>query len=229
MTPTKPAAGRKRKTPAVDILPGVQVSVGRISDFTPDPNNLNDHTQRGHSLLTREIKDNGMGRSMLVSADDVTLAGNLTQEVTQEVMGDTQVLVVRTDGRIPIVHQRTDIKSSDRRAFEMAIADNVIAKVSLNINPAALAQADPSIIERYYFASEIAEVMAREGQAGGNEIALDLDTTTVDLFAEGEQFSVNGFRVEIALTNEQYNTPALKKALYDFCKRQNLILKIRRA
>jgi hypothetical protein len=158
---TVPVAALQSQT--LQLPPGVEVLTQTLDQFNYDAQNLNDHTPRGHSLLTRELQQNGMGRSIFVTADGVVKAGNLTKEVAHEVLGNPQVIVVRTHGDVPIVHQRMDIESGDERAIEMGLADNWIANVSLNFNPEAVAALDlsnPELVARYLFREEVAGVLA---------------------------------------------------------------------
>jgi hypothetical protein len=158
--------------PAIEIAPGVSVTTAPLSQFQTDPNNLNDHTPRGHSLLTREIQEHGIGRPMFATADGVMAAGNLTKEVIHEVSdGDPQVIVIRTDGKTPIIHQRTDLQSGDQAAIEMALADNWIASVSMNLNAAALRKLDPTIANRYFFAEELARLLQPGDEVMGQGIS----------------------------------------------------------
>jgi hypothetical protein len=153
-------AALPRPTDAIEIAPGVSVTTAPLSDFQLDPHNLNDHTPRGHSMLTREIQEHGIGRPMFATADGIMAAGNLTKEVIHDVSGNPNVIVIRTDGKTPIIHQRTDLQSGDSVAVEMALADNYIAHTSFNLNPSAIAALDPKLCQRYLFAFEINNLIA---------------------------------------------------------------------
>ena len=50
----------------------------QLGKLIPDPRNANRGTPRGNRLLRDSITANGAGRSILVSADGVVLAGNKT-------------------------------------------------------------------------------------------------------------------------------------------------------
>jgi hypothetical protein len=156
---------------SIKLAPGASVTVGPLSAFVQDPDNLNDHTPRGHSLLTREIQQNGVGRSILATNDGVIKAGNLTSEVMHEVMGNPEAIIVRSDGTRPIVHVRTDINSADERAVQMGIADNWIASVSMNLSAAALRKLDPAIANRYFFAEELARLLQPGDEVMGQGIS----------------------------------------------------------
>jgi hypothetical protein len=164
--PTPKKNGKKKTSKsngthkAVSITPDVEVVIQPLSDFAADPNNLNMHTPRGHSLLTREIEQHGMGRPMFATNDNVMKAGNLTQEVISEVMGGgAEAIVIRTRGDRPIIHQRMDLESDDPRAVEMGLADNWIAHVSFNLDPEGLSSLDPAIADRYFFADELRKII----------------------------------------------------------------------
>ncbi len=156
-------APEPQPAPPLTLPPGVEVVTAHLSDFQLDPNNLNDHTPRGHSLLTREIEQNGIGRGTFATRDGVIKAGNLTTEVVSEVMGDVPAIVVRSQGNVQVIHQRMDIESTDERAVQMGLADNWIAYTSLNFNQEQLAALDPAIANRYFFADELTRLMQPRG------------------------------------------------------------------
>jgi hypothetical protein len=151
----------QRVTHSIDLPPGVEVVTAHLSDFQLDPHNLNDHTPRGHSLLTREIEQNGIGRGTFATRDGVIKAGNLTTEVVGQVLGDVPAIVVRSRGDVQVIHQRMDLDSTDERAVQMGIADNWIGFTSLNLNADYLRTLDPSIAERFFFADELTDLIDR--------------------------------------------------------------------
>jgi hypothetical protein len=154
---TKSSNGQHAEpSPPIEIIPGVEVVSGQLSDFTPDPQNINDHTPRGHSMLTDQVQRNGVGRPIFATRDGVIKAGNLTGEVMSEVLDNPRAIVVRSHGDVAIIHQRMDIDSNDQRAVEMGLADNWVASVSLNLSPAAIAALDPTIRDRLMFKEEVA-------------------------------------------------------------------------
>lgn len=62
-----------------------------------------------------------MGRSVVIDADGVLIAGNGVQSVIDK---DTPVRVVETDGTELVVVKRTDLHTGDPRRKTLAMADN---------------------------------------------------------------------------------------------------------
>lgn len=90
-----------------------------------DPKNANKHSQYGTGLLENSLRDNGAGRSILISNDDVVIAGNGTVEGAAAI-GIEKVRVIETDGNEIIAVKRTDIKSGTAAFHKMAFADNIV-------------------------------------------------------------------------------------------------------
>lgn len=105
----------------------------KISDLKPDDKNANKHSHYGMSLLERGIKRNGLGRSILISADDEIIAGNGVTEVAGT-LGIKNVRVVETDGTEIIAVKRIDIKSGTKKFHDMALSDNGISKQNIVID-----------------------------------------------------------------------------------------------
>lgn len=110
--------------------PQYRVEVVPLTQFQPDPDNLNLHRERGMSLLEHALRQRGFGRPMFATGDDVMLAGNATQEKALEV-GFTHAIVITTHGDVPIIHRRADLSAADPQARLMAMEDNRIAEVNL--------------------------------------------------------------------------------------------------
>ena len=150
----------------IELAPGVSVGLAPLDSFTPDPRNMNEHTPRGRGLEEREMGEVGFGRPMLAADDGTMLAGNQSIEIAQQLFGDHPAIVIRTDGRTPIIHQRTDIEDAQgevgRRA---ALGDNRIAQLSIHLQPAAIAALNPELRDKFYFAHELGDLVALEQQA----------------------------------------------------------------
>lgn len=108
-------------------MPNVK-KIDGIEDLTPDPNNINEGSERGTYMIERSLERLGAGRSIVVSADGVVIAGNKTLEGWENVSG--AIKVIQTDGTELIVVQRTDIDSGDDRFTQLAVADNRTSQVS---------------------------------------------------------------------------------------------------
>lgn len=103
---------------------------GGMADIILDPSNANKGTVRGRGMVERSLSQYGAGRSILVSADDITLAGNKTLETAREL--GIPVQVIESDGRTLYAIKRTDLAYDDPRARELAIADNRTSETGLD-------------------------------------------------------------------------------------------------
>jgi hypothetical protein len=77
---------------------------------------------------------NGLGRSILISDDNVVIAGNGLAEAAARI-GMENVEIVETDGNKIIAVKRTDIKSGTKEFYNMALADNITALKNIVMNP----------------------------------------------------------------------------------------------
>lgn len=69
----------------------------KLSDLIPDAKNANKGTPRGLKVLDDSLRENGVGRSILVDKHGTIIAGNKTVERCADV-GIEDVIVVETDG-----------------------------------------------------------------------------------------------------------------------------------
>lgn len=101
-----------------------------IKDLKLDPNNANKHSQYGTGLLENSIRENGFARSIVISKDNVIIAGNGTVEAAAAV-GMENVRIVESDGNEIIAVRRTDIKSGTKEFAIAALADNIVAQKNI--------------------------------------------------------------------------------------------------
>ena len=153
-----------------------QVYTGTLADFSPDPRNANKGTERGAYQLEESLRRLGAGRSIVVSADGVILAGNKTAEQAGSI-GLERTVVVETDGTQVVVVKRTDLQSGDPRARELAVADNRVGEVSLAWDAAELAAlaADEIPVGLYFRQDELDALMMNAAEASGKAVDLDGD------------------------------------------------------
>jgi hypothetical protein len=110
-----------------------------IADLEQDPRNANKGTSRGRALLADSLKAYGAGRSILADRQGRVIAGNKTIEQAKKL--DLPVRVVPTNGQELVVVQRTDLDLlTDPTARQLALADNRIAELDLEWDPALLAE-----------------------------------------------------------------------------------------
>jgi hypothetical protein len=105
-----------------------------LKDLVLDPKNANMHSEYGSGLLENSTRMNGLGRSILISNDNVVIAGNGLTEAAAKI-GMDDVEIVETDGHKIIAVKRTDIKSGTPEFYNMALADNITALKNIVMNP----------------------------------------------------------------------------------------------
>jgi hypothetical protein len=91
------------------------------ADLKQDGNNYRKHSETNKARIKKSIDEAGLGRSVVIDADGVLVAGNGVQSVIDK---DTPVKVVETDGTELVVVKRTDLHTGDPRRKTLALADN---------------------------------------------------------------------------------------------------------
>ena len=91
------------------------------ADLKQDGNNYRKHSDTNKARIKKSIDEAGLGRSVLIDADGVLIAGNGVQQVIDK---DTPVRVIETDGTELVVVKRTDLHTDDPRRKTLALADN---------------------------------------------------------------------------------------------------------
>jgi hypothetical protein len=134
--------------------PAKKKKVTRIEHLTFDTKNANKHSEYGTSLLNTSIRNNGMARSIVISDDNVIIAGNGVAETAGQ-LGMMNVKVIETDGSEVIAVKRTDIKSGTPEFFNLALADNIVAQKNIVMD----AQVVEAIVEEYGATQFWAEVV----------------------------------------------------------------------
>jgi len=113
--------------------------VSKLADVTPDARNANKGTERGRRLLEYSLRNFGAGRSIVVDKNGRAIAGNKTLEVAAEL--GLPVKVVKTDGKALVIVQRDDLDiEQDKRARELAYADNRVSEVDLSWDENVIAE-----------------------------------------------------------------------------------------
>ena len=120
--------------PIVRMVPIVQLIL--------DEKNANKGTKRGRELLAKSLGDYGAGRSVVVDRNHRVIAGNKTVEAARAA-GLQSIAVIETDGSSLVAVQRGDLDlRKDKKARELAIADNRTSEIDLDWNPEVLASLD---------------------------------------------------------------------------------------
>jgi DNA modification methylase len=113
-----------------------------IAQLILDEKNANNGTKRGRELLEQSLGKYGAGRSVLVDRHDRVIAGNKTVEAAVAA-GMKSISVIETDGSSLVAVHRSDLDlKKDKKARELAIADNRVGELDLEWNPEVLASLD---------------------------------------------------------------------------------------
>lgn len=108
-----------------------EIREGVLSELIPDDKNMNRHTPYGMSLIEKSIRENGLGRSILVDKDNRIIGGNGVVE-TAAAVGMENTIVVETTGDKLVVVKRTDVSLDSKQGRSMAMADNATAAADLD-------------------------------------------------------------------------------------------------
>ena len=132
----------------------------KLTDFTPDPKNLNQGTERGNYALERSLRDYGFARPVVADKDGVILAGNHAYQKAGEI-GLKNVRVIETDGTEIIVHKRTDLDASTARGRMVALADNRTTEINLSWDSQEFKGLleDTDEIKNYFAETELNELL----------------------------------------------------------------------
>lgn len=135
----------------------------KLKDYKPDPTNANKGTERGQYMLENSLHKYGAGRSVLADKNGYLIAGNKTLEVAGQI-GIDDVIEVETDGTKLVVVKRTDLdllSEDDKRARELAYADNRAGEVSLEWDAEqVLADLNAGIdLSLFWFENELENLM----------------------------------------------------------------------
>ena len=112
----------KEKQPKDPAEQGNEIKTA--ADLIQDENNYRKHSDANKARIKKSIDEAGLGRSVVIDADGVLVAGNGVQQVIDK---DTPVRVVETDGTELVVVKRTDLHTGDPRRKTLALADNASA------------------------------------------------------------------------------------------------------
>lgn len=112
----------KEKQPKDPAEQGKEIKTA--ADLIQDENNYRKHSEQNKARIRKSIDEAGLGRSVVIDADGVLVAGNGVQQVIDK---DTPVRVVETDGTELVVVKRTDLHTGDPRRKTLALADNATA------------------------------------------------------------------------------------------------------
>jgi DNA modification methylase len=119
-----------------------KLRVVSIKELVLDEKNANKGTRRGRELLGESLGKYGAGRSVVVDRYNRVIAGNKTVQAAVAA-GMNSIAVIETDGSSLVAVLRGDLDlKKDKRARELAIADNRVGELDLEWNPEVLASLD---------------------------------------------------------------------------------------
>lgn len=93
----------------------------KAKDLKQDSRNYRRHNEKNRQRIRKSIDECGFGRSVVIDADGVLVAGNGVHSVIDK---NTPVRVVETDGTELVVVRRTDLHEGDEKRRMLALADN---------------------------------------------------------------------------------------------------------
>ena len=96
--------------------------------ITLDKKNVRIHPEANKTAINKSLSELGAGRSILLDADDVLIAGNGVFEQAKEL--GIPVKVIESDGTELIAVKRTDRSTDDEKRSALAIADNRLTALS---------------------------------------------------------------------------------------------------
>jgi DNA modification methylase len=124
-----------------------RIRVVPIAQLILDEKNANKGTKRGRELLGQSLEKYGAARSVVVDSKNRVIAGNKTVEAARAA-GMKSISVIETDGSSLVAVQRADLDlRTDKKARELAIADNRISEIDLDWNPEVLAALDVDLTQ----------------------------------------------------------------------------------
>src|SRR5271156_2688469 len=113
-----------------------------IAQLILDEKNANKGTKRGRALLGASLEKYGAGRSVIVDRHNRVIAGDKTIEAAVAA-GVKSITIIEKDGSSHAAVQRGDLDlKKDKKARELAIADNRVGEIDLEWNPEVLASID---------------------------------------------------------------------------------------
>lgn len=171
-----------------------RVEIKKLTDALPDPNNANEHTQRGQAQLEKSMSKRGFFRPMAAAGKGVEKpiikAGNLTQE-TAIALGMDEAIFIYTDGSRPIVHVRTDLDVDGEDATLLALEDNRIAQLSLNWKPDVLGlQAEQLDLSGLFTTPELKAIVGDDGEGAEDQTIPEQFAIMIECNSEQEQIEL---------------------------------------
>jgi hypothetical protein len=129
----------------------------KLSDFRPQVENANTHTEHGMRLLSQSMNRVGWFTAITTAADGEVIDGSARWEEAVDRFGDdAEPIIIEHDGTRPVVCVRTDIESADEaKAKELALAANKVAESNLLWDTSVLDNMEDVVMTDWFLPSEI--------------------------------------------------------------------------
>lgn len=115
-----------------------EIEDGKLSDFRPQEDNANTHTERGLKALSDAYGEVGYVAPMTAAANGEVLDGSARLEQAFDQFDD-EALVIHHSGDRPIIMIRDDVPDADDpRAKRISYGANRIFEIDLNWSPEQL-------------------------------------------------------------------------------------------
>ena len=109
-------------------------------------------------MLGNSLRAYGAGRAVLVDRNNRVIAGNKTVEAARAA-GMKTIAVIESDGNVLVAVQRGDLDlKKDKRARDLAIADNRVSEIDLSWDPAILDELDVDLT-KFWNENEISALL----------------------------------------------------------------------
>ena len=93
----------------------------KLKDIKFDRRNYRIHSDKNKNLIKKSITEAGLGRSIVIDAENEIIGGN---GLVSQLPENTKIKVVETKGDELVVVKRTDLKTNDEKRKKLAILDN---------------------------------------------------------------------------------------------------------
>lgn len=197
----------------------------KISDYTLDPNNINQGSEFGTALLEKSITEVGLGRSALADKNGAIIAGNKTIEKAGE-LGFTEVVEVETTGTQLVIVKRMDLDINTPQGIKAKILDNTVSKHNY-VENAAIAQAmcEAANLDAGSYGLKITNMTAKDDEYEIPE-QIETDIKVGDFFQLGRhrllcgdarkhadyRHLLGGRQIDLIVTDPPYNVDYQGKA-----------------
>ena len=169
----------------------------KVSDLTPDSQNINVHSQRGRGIVEHSIRRYGIGRGIVAAGKGTDtpqiIGGHLTTEIVGSLDMD-DVIFVHTTGNQLVVTVRDDIAPNSVEAIALGLIDNESQKLSYNpdLDILAAVMADPAMQALKAEDAMLSDIISgmglkKEMQKGDNEVIPEQYAIMITCVSEQEQ------------------------------------------